>query len=180
MAKPSEADNQAYWEYLDSLAKNKKGEITESIHFSAANAARQELALGKKGGYPVYGEEPNKHTQVQTYPEGELYKTELSETELERAVSELTEARQVLAGFLMQTRLPEFKNSKTATLLNLEDNWEVLPESVNEARDTIVKYLDPDANTLLFDVPELIQEAIKKNQVILEHLRKQQSDISKR
>ncbi len=116
MPKPTEADKEAYKRYLDSLPKNEKGEVDIPIHPSAVNAASEDLALGKKTGYAVFGDELDKKAKFAGMPEGELRKTKLTEKEIHKA----TEFFEQAAPFLTEWIDKGFINTKPGITLEEE------------------------------------------------------------
>ncbi len=110
-------------EYL----KEKEG---QPIDQRAVEAGKRELELGKKGGFPVYGDEPDREKLIASYPQRKLSEkesekeeeqelstekvveqcdpeTNLTERELEDAISELITAKKIIMSFVEEGKLKD-------------------------------------------------------------------------
>ncbi len=133
------------------------------------------LANAQSRGYePFSHEDPTRDDYINGLPEGEFYKTDMTEPELELAIKDLTEARETLTKFLEHSTAPEVKYPKETTLFEFEENIEKFPPNIAKAFSDVVKYLDPESNMALFDLPVFIKENLTRYQIILEHNKKKQ------
>lgn len=152
------------------MQENQGKEIDPSI----AEQAEKEMQLGKNRGFRTEPEkeEPTKQQIADSYPAGELFKTDMSEQELNNAVEELTQAREIFARHI-NSGIPKFENGGDTTLFELEDilqngSFESV-EDLKNAMQVLNRY-DFSGETSLFELPEQITESIKKYTTIAEHL----------
>ncbi|MDP3741385.1 MAG: hypothetical protein Q8R08_03620 [bacterium] len=151
--------------FLQYLEENKD----KPIDPRAEKAGKRELELGAKGGFAVYGDEPDKKKKFAGAPEGELYKTDMTESELRQAVAELDQAKQVFVKHLDAQDLEDFRRARKLTLLELEENRLKLPADIVEAIHTLAKY-DFEGEITLFNLPEAIDDQQRKYTRIADHL----------
>lgn len=163
MPRPSPEDLAAFEEHL-------KANAGKQINPAAEKAAKREMELGAKGGYAVYGDEPDRRKIAASYPEGELLKTDMSEAELHRAVGELSGARNVFSGYLNNETVPGFDTPRQTTLFDVEDRLEELPDDLAEALNVVSKY-DFNGETSLFELPDDIENLVRKYRRIEQRLR---------
>ncbi len=127
MPKDTDSNYAAYEKYLNSLPAD------APIHFSAANAAQEELRLGEKGGYPVYKDELSKDEKFANMPEGSLQKTELSTEQIHSAVAYFEEKIpeivdwikkglvSTLKGVTLEEEIQDIKGRQAAKVLSEEE-----------------------------------------------------------
>jgi hypothetical protein len=159
-------------EAFEKYLKENEGKPVSPI---ARDAARREMELGAKGGFAVYGDEPDKRKLAESYPEGELYKTDMSELELGQEVTNLTNARNVVVGYLNNPTVPGFDHPKDTTILAVENLGSELPKDLASAISNMSKN-EIHADVLLYDIPQEIEEVIKKYTIIAEHLHNKASN----
>ena len=148
----------------------------------AVEAGKREFELGKKGGFAVYGDEPDREKLIASYPKGRLSERDveieeeeqdlstesailepsnkkktvgerhpeinLTEEELQDAISELTVAQRIIASFLEKGKLKQgeipdklelvmrkidYKYGVKATLSDFPKEIEKLIEKYTEA-----------------------------------------------
>lgn len=137
----------------------------------AEAAAKIELSEGQKIDYAVYKDEPDRKTKFKGYPEGELYKTNLSKQELEDEILNLSEAKKIIISFLEKPIIEneDFKITRETTLFDLEEKLKEGGTLISKTVSDLAKY-DFDGYIALYDLPQEIEERIKKEKIILEHL----------
>ena len=144
-------------------------------------AARSEIEGGRKSGYVIYGDEPDKLKIAESFPEGELFKTELTIQELRQAIEELTVTRQIFVDYLNSLESKDQQALKqklqTTTLFQFEDSLAALPEQVQAALSTVAKY-GYDGDISMFNLPEELAETIHKEKIILEHLENKSASVT--
>lgn len=159
-------DQRAYKEYLAKVGNT-------PIDSKVAGREQGVLDNAASRAYkPKIYEDTIRADAISGMPEGELYKTDMNESELEQAIKQLTAARAVLTDFLVQSQNPAVANAKDTTLDEFEENLGNFPPPVAQAFNTVLKHLNPESDTVLFDLPELIKDNLQKYTIILEHLKK--------
>jgi hypothetical protein len=138
----------------------------------AVGAGKRELELGRKGGFPVYNDEPDKAAKFKGDPEGELFKTDLTAEELQEKISVLFKARENIISFLEKPTIENFEISRETTLFDLEDGQRGRVGELSQAISALAEH-DFDGNIKLFDLPQEIRETIEKDGIILKHLKRQ-------
>lgn len=154
-------------EYL----KAKEG---QPIDPQAEANAKRELELGEKGGFAVYGDEPSKAEKFKNAPEGELFKTELTEPELEQKIQDLSVARAVIVNFLEDPTIDNADINRETSLFDLEEMAMGKDGSLEIAVSDLAKH-GFDGSTKLFDLPEAIKNEVDKDTIILNHIRRKAS-----
>ena len=127
--------------------------------------------MEKRGYRATLKDEPEKSDIIKSYPQGELLKTDMTKEELQKAVAELTEARQIITSFMKSPTVEGFDNLHEMTLFDLEKSGLELPSEVNSAVGILAKY-DFDGETNLWELPEEMKKIIEKDKLILENLEK--------
>jgi hypothetical protein len=157
---------------FEKYLEDKKGEPITPI--AKANAQR-EMELGAKGGYPVYGDEPSREKRFKNDPEGHLFETKLTKEDLEEEISDLGVAKRTIEFILKELMIEGVKIKRENTLAELE---EIRGNSLKDMWGAIItlKSCDFDDEIMLYDLPEMIDERIKKDIRILEHKRNKESE----
>lgn len=155
----------------EAFEKYKKEKDGQPIDPRAMAAGEREMELGKKGDYSVYGDEVSKSEKIKSYPQCELLKTDMTKEELQKTVSELTEARQIITSFMESPTVEGFDNLHEMTLFDLEKSGLELPDEVNSTVGILAKY-DFDGEINLWELPEKMRKIIEKDKLLLENLEK--------
>jgi hypothetical protein len=151
--------------------KKEKEETGVPIDPRAVTAGKREMELGEKGDFAVYADEPTRDKKIKSYPQGELLKTDMTKEELQKAVADLTLARQTITAFMEYPTVEGFDNLHKQTLFDLEKSGPELPEDVSESVSILAKY-DFDGDINLWELPEEIKKVIDKDTLILQNLEK--------
>jgi hypothetical protein len=155
----------------EAFLKYQKEMEGKPIHPRMVDAAKREIEQGRKGDFAVYGDEPGKGELSRSYPKGELFRTNITENELEAEISGLSAARVAIASFLENPAVAGFTNAKEFTLGDLNSALAELSPEVARAVSTLTKY-HFDNKEPLYEIPETIAQAIEKNTATLEYLRR--------
>lgn len=154
--------------------KREQEEAGIPIDSRAIETGKKEMELGEKGGFPIYGDEPDKKERFKNEPEGTLYKTNLTVEELEEEILGLTVARKTIVLFLEKPSIEDFEITRETTLFDLENKLIGQTGELNKAVSDLSKY-NFDGDTTLFDLPEEIKRIIGKDTLTLEHLQRKTS-----
>ena len=85
------------------------------------------------------------------------------------AIQELAEAKEIFIYHLQNSDSPKFENVRETSLFNLEEEAHFLSADLKVAIQTLAKY-DFNSEVTLFDLPQEIEDTIKKYTTIKEHL----------
>jgi hypothetical protein len=159
---------EAFRKYL----KEKEGQPVDP---RAVSAGERELIHGKKGGFAVYGDEPDRNRVIASYPKGappekqELQETEnhINKEKIEAQIKDLTEARQIITAF-MEGLFGDF-DSSTLTLSDLTNNMIESSEDVKMAVNTLFEN-GFKASDELWSLPNGIIKKIEENKKLLQSL----------
>lgn len=121
---------------------------------------------------PRIYQDPSKEDVINSLPEGELYITGMARPELRSRLKKLTTAKRVFIQHLnpKQSQEPGLDNPRGTALLWIKDNSDNLPQDFVRAFQIIMKYVEPDMQTKLFDLPEMVEEFIQRYTLTLEHI----------
>jgi len=115
----------------------------------------------------VYRDEARREEIIASFPQGELYETKMTESELSLAIVELTQAREVIIGYVNKGDMEIFQDPKNTNLYDLEKlkvGPDVAPEQLRHAMNMMAKY-DIDGDVSLFDLPSVLQDVVAKYNV---------------
>lgn len=159
---PTEEDRKYFENYL----KEKRG---QEIDPRAVMAGRREMEQGRRGGYPVYGNEPTREAKFRYDPEGSLYRKDISKEELSEEIKILAELKEKVISILENPKI-NLKKPKETTLQEFKDSFASGDADATLLVFNLIKY-GFDYNTLLFDLPQMIEEKIKYDTRSLDRLK---------
>jgi hypothetical protein len=163
--------------------KKEQEEAGRPIDHRAVAAGEREMEAGRRGNYPVYGEEASREKLIASYPKGRSQEEEKSsETEespdvskigldkekIKEEIAELTKARQTIVSFMEQSDMEDLHK---LTLLDLKEELFDLPDNVVKAADFLSEK-DFDDTTKIWELPEEIKNAMDEDILILKNLEK--------